>query len=209
MDAGPSIPLLEGGRSGPRAPGVRVPGTTSAGRSAVRIPDQVRRQLRERLWARADEIGWQGLTWVEKSPLYEAWTKDPEIGGHLSRYLDQRRIRVYIKDTIMKGYIRIRQADPTLPLRALGIDDQVAMAESFERPHGRRLQDGRVVAWGNADDWKLVITALHERSYGVKGAHPYAAVLFSAVGKFHQQPAREMVGDAVRKLGIERLLWIP
>ncbi len=175
----------------------------------MRIPNQVRQELRQKLWARADELGWQGLTWVEKSPLYEAWTRDADIGGRLSRYMDQRQVRVYIKDTIMKGYVRNRQADPTSPLRALGIDGRAGVSESFERPHGRRLADGRVIAWGNAEDWKLVLTALHERSYGVNGARPYAAVLFAALGKFHQRPTREMVEDATRKLGIERLLWIP
>lgn len=175
----------------------------------MRIPDQVRRGLREKLWKHGDELGWQGLTWVEKSPWYEAWTKDPDIGGRLSRYMDQRRIRVYIKDTIMKGYVRSRQSDPTVPLRALGIKNEVALAESFERPHGRRLQDGRVIVWGSAEEWKLVLTALHERSHGVSGARPHAAVLLSAVGKFHQQPTRDMVQDAAKKLGIERLLWLP
>src|SRR5438132_1641596 len=117
------------------------------------------------------------MTWVEKSPLYEAWTRDSEIGGRLSRYMDQRQIRVYIKDTVMKGYVRNRQSDPTLPLSMLRISSQTPIAEAFERPHGRRLQDGRVIAWGNAEDWKLVITAIHERSYGIKGARPYAAIL--------------------------------
>src|SRR5207253_501472 len=105
-----------------------------------------------------------------KSSWYEAWTKDQDIGGRLSRYMDQRRIRVYIKDTIMKGYVRSRQSDPALPFRALGIDEHIVVTESFERPHGRRLEDGRVIVWGSAEEWKLLVTALHERSYGVSGA---------------------------------------
>lgn len=38
--------------------------------------------------------------------------------------------------------------------------------ESWERPHGKRLGDGRFIVWGNAEDWKLVVTAVHERAYG-------------------------------------------
>jgi len=76
----------------------------------VRIPDEIRRGLREKLWALADTLDWAKLDWYEKSSQYETWTRDPQVGGLLSNYMDQRRIRVYIKDTIMKGYVRSRQA---------------------------------------------------------------------------------------------------
>jgi hypothetical protein len=174
----------------------------------VRVPDDVRQRLRAALWARADELGWQNLTWVEKSPIYEAWTKDPEVGGVLSRFMDARQVRVYIKDTVMKGYVRNRQADAAAPLRMLGID-AASVAETFERPHGRRLNDGRVIAWGNAEDWKLVVMALYERSYGDKACAPYAAVLFQARGKFHDAETRLMVEGAASKLGVARVLWNP
>lgn len=175
----------------------------------MRIPNELREELRHRLWALADELGWQGLSWVEKSPRYEAWTKDAEIGGRLSRHMDQRRVRVYIKDTLMKGYVRSRQASPDRPFRALGIDLNTTVVEKHERPHGRRLSDGRVIVWGNADDWKLVLTAAHERSYSIKDALPFAAVLMSTVGRYDQPHIREMVEDAAKKLGIVHLLWLP
>jgi len=174
----------------------------------MKIPEALRNELREKLWALADDLGWQALSWVEKSPLYEAWTKDPEIGGRLSRYIDQRRVRVYIKDTIMKGYVHSRQAGAERPFRALGISSDAEVAVEHERPHGRQLGDGRVVAWGNADDWKLVLTAVHERSFGAEGARAFAAVLMSSTGKYAQPHVRAMVDDAAAKLGIERLLWL-
>ena len=175
----------------------------------MKIPATVRCGLRERLWAAADALDWTKLEWYQKSAHYEMWTRDPNVGGVLAHYLDHRRIRVYIKDTIMKGYVRARQASPDTPLHALGIDGDVPIVETHERPHGRRLQDGRVVAWGSAEEWKLVLTALHERSYGVADARPHAAVLLSAsVGKFHQPQVRAMVEDAAAKLGIERLVWL-
>jgi hypothetical protein len=174
----------------------------------MRIPEEIRQGLRTKLWARADELGWQNLSWVEKSPIYEQWTKDAEVGGVLSRFMDARQLRVYIKDTLMKGYVRNRQADALPPLRMLSVAaDQVA--ENFERPHGRRLRDGTVVVWGNAEDWKLVVTAVHERSYGVNGTHAHAVVLFQALGRFHEADTRAMVEAAAKKLGVARLLWVP
>ncbi len=175
----------------------------------MRIPDEIRHGLRHRLWTLADKLGWAKLDWYEKSAQYENWTRDAEVGGLLSHYLDQRRIRVYIKDTIMKGYVRSRQASPATPLRVLGINGDAKVIESHERPHGRRLADGRVIVWGSAEEWKLVLMAVHERSFGTKAARPYAAVLMSAsTGKFHQPQVRSMVQDAADKLGIERLVWL-
>jgi len=174
----------------------------------VRIPDQIRRGLRQKLWALADDLDWSRLDWYEKSARYEAWTRDAEIGGLLANFMDQRQIRVYIKDTIMKGYVRSRQADVDRPFHALGIEASTEVTEVAERPHGRRLIDGRVIVWGNADDWKLVLTAAHERSWGIAGARPYAAVLVRAVGKYADASTRAMVQDAANKLLVERLLWL-
>jgi hypothetical protein len=174
----------------------------------IRIPDPIRRGLRQKLWAYADELDWTRLHWYEKSARYEGWTRAPEIGGLLANFMDQRQIRVYIKDTIMKGYVRSRQAGVDRPLLALGIETTTEIAEAAERPHGRRLVDGRVIAWGNADDWKLVLTAVHERSWGIKGARPYAAILIGAVGKYADPDTRNMVQDAANKLRVERLLWL-
>jgi len=175
----------------------------------MRIPDEIRRGLREKLWKLGDELDWPRLDWYEKSARYETWTRDPDVGGLLSNYMDQRQIRVYIKDTIMKGYVRTRQASPDRPFKALGLDMDLEVVEKHERPHGRRLKDGRVIVWGCAEEWKLVLTAVHERSFDLEGARPFAAVLMLAsIGKFHQAQVRAMVQDAAEKLGIERLVWL-
>ena len=175
----------------------------------MRTPEEIRQCLREKLWTLADGLDWPRLSWYEKSAHYEAWTKDRDVGGLLSNYMDHRRIRVYIKDTLMKGYTQSLQASPTLPFKTLNISKDIGIAEEYEQPHGRRLTDGRVVAWGRAGDWKLVLMAVHERSHGVNGARPYATVLMFANGKYYQPQVREMVQDAADKLGIEHLLWLP
>jgi hypothetical protein len=174
----------------------------------IRIPDPIRKGLRQKLWTIADQLDWPRLDWYEKSAQYEEWTRDSEVGGLLANYMDQRQIRVYIKDTIMKGYVRSRQASTERPFSAVGIDGEAEIAEAWERPHGRRLKDGRVVVWGNADDWKLVLTAVHERSWGINGARPFAAVLMFSTGKFAEASVRAMVQDAADKLKIERLVWL-
>lgn len=175
----------------------------------MKIPTPIRRGLRERLWALADQLDWTRLEWYEKSAYYEAWTRDPDIGELLSRYMDQQQVRVYIKDTVMKGYVRSRQADHMIALNALAIDPDVQVADRQERPHGRRLTDGRVIAWGNAEDWKLVLMAVFERSYQLCDAVPYGAVLLASVGRYSETSIRAMVENAAEKLGIERVVWLP
>jgi hypothetical protein len=178
----------------------------------MRIPDGVRFGMRQKLWAVADAVDWARLTWVEKSAYYEAWTRDPEVGGNLGHYMDQSQVRVYIKDTIMKGYGMSRLADPSGVMRVLGLsgnaEEAVTVAAEYERPHGRRLSDGRVIAWGKASDWKAILMSIHERAFEAREGRPYGAVLSSSVGRFTEDDTRRLVADAAKRLGIERLVWM-
>jgi hypothetical protein len=91
--------------------------------------------------------------------------------------MDSGKVRVYIKDTLLKDYAGHRLADDVAPLRALGFSSPFAEAEeTYVKPHGRRLLDGRIVCWGRAEDWKSILMALHERAYVRESARPHAAV---------------------------------
>ena len=70
----------------------------------TRIPDDVRDRLRNIVWSRADELGWSSLTDGDRASHYERWTRDKEIGGILAHYMDPRKVRVYIKDSLLKPY---------------------------------------------------------------------------------------------------------
>jgi hypothetical protein len=143
-----------------------------------------------------------------KAKYYEDWTGDSNIGGVLGRYMDKGQVRVYIKDSLMKGYARSRLADPTRILRVLGVDSEVEQVESYVKPHGKRLADNRVICWGRAEAWKNILMATYERAYACQQAVPHAAVLLQAVGRFGQDATRRMVETAARKLGIEHIVWL-
>jgi hypothetical protein len=172
------------------------------------VPDSVRDEIKETLEKRADEIGWMRLPAPRKSLLYEQWTRDAAIGGVLANYLDARRVRVYIKDTLLKDYVPNTLADAALPLRALAIPSDAPIVEVLIKPHGRRLRDGRVISWGRADDWKTVLMATYERAYAGSGRRPFGAVLLQAVGRYGQDDARGMVENAAKLLGVERVAWL-
>jgi hypothetical protein len=171
------------------------------------VPDHVRQELRKRLWRLADEIGWNSLSTTEKVKRYEEWTSDAATGGILARYIDKGKVRVYLKDTIMKDYARAVSSDAVRPLRLLGLPAEQPVAQSYIKPHGRRLPDGRVICWGRASDWKLILMAVHERAAQGATFKPYAAVLMDANGKYAQAAQRRIIEDAANKLRIERLIW--
>jgi hypothetical protein len=173
----------------------------------VNISARYRSEIRERLWAIADNIGWISMNPSEKSKYYEIWTRDPSIGGVLSRFMDKGQVRVYLKDTLLKDYSRVRLADPTRALRVLGLEEGIQVVEEYQKPHGRRLADGRVLCWGRADDWKAVLMAIHERAFIALG-RPFAAVLLFSDARFSSEPSRLVVESAAKKLGIERVIWL-
>ncbi len=172
------------------------------------VPDEIRTRLRSRLWEIADTIDWINLSTIKKSKYYEDWTRSVEIGGVLKRFIDGGQVRLYIKDTLLKGYALDKSSDASRPLRVAGIDLSAETVESYLKPHGRRLIDGRIVCWGRAEDWKNVLMALHERAFVCKGARPFAAVLTSAGGRFRESDLRSMVEAAAGRLAIEKLVWL-
>ncbi len=173
------------------------------------VPDSLRAEVKSLLWAEADRLNWTALQATEKARWYELWTSSPQVGQRLAPYLDPRKVRVYIKDTLLKDYTRDQMADHRRTLALLGIGSDVMILRDYIKPHGRLLSDKRQIAWSKATDWKLTLMALHERSFQVPGSSPYGAVLFDASVKHGDPDAQAVVMDAARKLGIERIRWIP
>ena len=175
----------------------------------MRVPDHVRDEVRRTVWRRADDLGWLDLRPASKSKLYENWSRDPAIGGVLLRFLDSERVRVYLKDTILKGYGRSKGGDARGPLLALGIDPNAPVTRKFAKPHGLLFSDSRLVSWGRADDWKVIVTSTFERVFAIEGATAVGVVLVQASRGFGDAKPRLVVEAAARRLGIARVIWIP
>lgn len=173
------------------------------------VPKALRDSLKDLLWKEANKLDWVNLSPIDKSRYYELWTETSEIGGKISDYLDARKVRVYIKDTLLKDYARERLADPAQIYRVLGIEPNIRVIEEYIKPHGRRLLDGRVIAWSRASEWKLTLLAIFERASENKFFFPYAAVLLqsSPIYSTGSHP-RLVVEDAARKLGLKHVIWL-
>lgn len=175
----------------------------------MKLPGRVKATVRDRLWASADDLGWPAFDVHQRTRQYGIWMADPLIGGVLRDYMDPDKARAYLKDTLMKPYARARlSTEGMVILRTLSIAAGEAKTPTrFERPHGLLLPGNRVVCWGKADDWKLILMAVHERAH-VHSAAPFSAVLLPPQTRFADAAARAVVDSAARKLGIERLEWI-
>lgn len=172
------------------------------------VPKNIREEVRDKLWAEADQLTWASLSATEKSQQYTIWTGSREIGGRLSAFMDPRQVRVYIKDTLLKAYTRKNLGDVALVLRVLCLPEDTEYREIYIKPHGRMLSDGRIFVWSKASDWKLTLLALHERAFEKKNATPYAAVLMQASTKHSGITSRLVVEDAAAKLNIKDVIWL-
>jgi len=173
------------------------------------VPEQVRQQLKDKLWQTADQIGWLSLSPTDKSRHYENWTRDPEIGGLIAKFIPIGDVRVYLKDTLLKDFALQRLGDGSTPCRVLGITERDKIAKKFVKPHGRQLQDGRIISWGRASAWKAILMATYERTYAEgKHAKAFGITLTHAVGRYKETKFRQMVERAAHELRIEKVVWL-
>lgn len=173
----------------------------------MKVPDATYKRIKAKLWRVADERNWPSLSDQQKSALYEEWIRDDEVGGVLIRYIAPGNVRVYIKDTIMKPYGRERIKDFPPILRLLGFPDDARVVETYIKPHGRRLADGKVICWGLSRDWKAILFAVFERAYVARSGAPFAAVIMFSNGKCQQPKYRLMIEIVANKMGIAHLVW--
>ena len=172
------------------------------------IPLAIRKEIRARVWSAADTLGWPTLTDVERANYYELWTRDPMIGGQLGHFMDPRKVRVYIKDSLIKPYERSRLSHCEGDVwRLLSLSNAAASSERYIKPHGRRLSDGKVVCWGKSRDWKFILMAVFERAHVHPGSCPFGAVLLES-GRTTEDRKRRLIMDAARCLGIHKLAWL-
>ena len=173
------------------------------------LPTDIRERIKQRIWAKANDLDWPRISDLERTAWYENWTKDKEVGGVLAHFMDARKVRVYIKDSLLKPYLRSRlQNDWDRVLLAINLDVREALVKkSYDKPHGRQLNDGKVICWGNSREWKSILISVFERAYQVNSGIPHAAVLVET-GKTTDVGMREMILDASQKLGLLHLAWV-
>lgn len=170
------------------------------------ITPEIRAEVQDRVWRAADQLGWSNLPTSARSQWYDAWAAAPDIGGRLLRFMDAGQVRLYIKDALLKRYARARRAPQAEIMRHLGLAS-LTPERTFIKPHGCILADRRVICWGPARTWKLVVMSVFERATHEKGGIAHAAVLTQA-NLVPDLAVRSLVEDAANRLGIHEIAWM-
>ncbi len=174
----------------------------------MKLPDDVRGRIRDLLWERANDLGWSELSDGERSRYYEHWTRETAIGGTLGHYMDPRKVRVYIKDSLLKPYERARVSGTEQDILAvLDISPTFEVVLRYIKPHGLRFIDGKIIAWGKSRDWKLILMAMYERTALNPDATSFGTVLLES-GNTADDSTRILIRGAAMRLGIARVEWI-
>ena len=170
------------------------------------VPSDVRKSICSLLWKQADDMDWTCLNNFQKSQQYKNWTQDDKIGGVLSRYMPLGRVHPYIKDSLLKPYAKSKKPEKDDILRLLEMDSQEPV-EEYIKPLGVRLKDGKIIVWGRAVDWKIVLLAIFERAKESKRFIAHAAILTESNGKFSSQSYCSIIQEAADLLHINKLLF--
>lgn len=172
------------------------------------MPDDIRARIRDLVWELADEIGWSELTDTDRAQYYELWTRDQRIGGRLAHFMDARKVRVYIKDSLVKPYERQRLSEAEQKvLGRLNIGTDRAAVDRFIKPHAVLLTGGELISWGKSRDWKLILMASFERAALDERVRSSAVMLLES-GKTLEERARQLVSRAANHLRIDRIEWM-
>lgn len=172
------------------------------------LPIEIRDEIKTALWSICDNIGWLSLPDVERASYYERWTKDKNLGGKLAMHMDARKVRVYIKDTLLKAYVRTRISLAEKDVwKLLDLTSEDTAVSEFIKPHGRRLSDGRIIAWGRSRDWKVILMTVFERAHADSEFSAFGVILLES-GKTEGRKSRKLVISAAQRLGIEKILWV-
>ncbi|MDP9604929.1 UNVERIFIED_ORG: hypothetical protein J2W38_004730 [Variovorax paradoxus] len=176
---------------------------------SIAVPQEIRNRIRQKIWDKADELDWSKLSDADRTTWYENWSKEKDVGGALAHFMDARKVRVYIKDSLLKPYLRRQLEDGAGDaMLAVGLNQEaIAVKKAYSKPHGRLLIDGQIICWGNSRDWKSIVISVFERAYRLDAGVPYAAVLIET-GKTANDGIRTMIRDIGGKLGINHVVWI-
>jgi len=168
---------------------------------------EVKREVERHVHQVADELDWPHLNIEQKKIHYEAWTNDEDIGGRLRQVIDPGKVRVYLKDTIMKRYFRNQR--PCLPdfLRSLSVA-YGSITQTFIKPEALLSSSHDLFTLTVAKEWKVAVMSAYERGFEVKHLRRNVVfVLEHTSGRFVDQSYKDLINTAGAKLGVE-IRWV-
>ncbi len=155
----------------------------------------------------ADQHDWSRLSIDAKTKLYEEWTNDPEIGGALARVMEANRVRVYLKDTVIRNYARAQRPELLKLLNALSISCE-DVSKNYSRPTGVLCDTSSLYTLTMAKEWKIALMSAFERANEEGGVTQNKLFIREHnVGRFVDASYRALIEGAGRRLDID-IVWL-
>lgn len=171
------------------------------------IEAEIKQIVTERVRGIADRIDWQHLTIPEKNRYYVTWTNDPEIGGLLATIMDPGSVRVYLKDSIIKQYVRGKLPELDTLLRPLGFTYHT-ISRRFIKPIGILCDNRDLYTLAVAKEWKNAIMSAHERGCGVAQLRRNIVFITDyTTGRFVDLDYQRLIEGAASRLGVQ-VRWV-
>jgi hypothetical protein len=165
--------------------------------------EEILTNVTAKLYELADKAGWKHLTNPERAKFYERWTHEQSIGGVLTKVMPQARVRVFLKDTVMREYIRNRNQSLRVLLGTMSVNVGHE-AKEFKNPQAILATDGHLYTLAAARDWKMALMTSYERSAELKEVRARTVFFTDHTSKrFTDASYRALIDGCGRRLGIE------
>ncbi len=168
---------------------------------------QIKKNVAKKIHSIADKADWSHLSIPERQKYYEEWTDDPEIGGTLAQIMEPRRIRVYLKDTIMKDYAKSKRPELKKLLGSLSYSYIIA-SKNYIKPVGLLCDGNKLYTISVAKEWKISLLSAFERGYEVKNIKENVLFIIDHTsGRFVDNSYRKLIEDSSSRLGV-KIIWV-
>lgn len=179
------------------------------------IPDSVRTQIFELVYSKADEHGYAYRNRKDNSDFMNELVESPEVGGILIQYMEQAKVRTYIKDTILNRYTkdlkkkRFGAGSLTEILSDVYNVDTVWVGDSSSDIsifHGES-NDFYVVGKGTVLKWETALRKALEyvvrASNDIKTANIHICLLLAVMNDDMTQADKDQIAEALGRIGVE------
>ncbi len=168
---------------------------------------EIKKSVSKLVYAIADKADWPHLTIPERQKYYEAWTSAPEIGGALGKVIGPNRVRVYLKDTIMKTYSKSKQPELTALLRSFSYSFEV-VNNKYVKPLGMLCNGIDLYTISPAKEWKVAVLSAYERSYTINNIRKNIVFFTNHTqGRFVDLDYRKLIEGSATSLGA-KIIWV-
>jgi len=175
--------------------------------SLLELPGNPRQDIIKRVRELADKADWYHLKIHERSALYAQWVNDPTIGGELAKTEGAERVRIFLKDTVIKQYMREKRPKLRYLLKQMSLDCRYVTRE-FEKPVALLCDSKRLYTLALAKEWRVAILSAYERAHGVTGLVENL-VFFTDhdVDRYTDRSYKALIESAAEKLDV-KVHWI-